>query len=477
MPGAAERGFARAGREAVVTEGAGPGIYSRSDQDEPLTLGVVVSYALPSVGFGSTGLLFIIFLMKFSTDVLLIAPVVMGGLIAASRLWDAVSDPLAGYLSDRTRARAGRRRSWMMGASLPVGVGIWMLWSPPTDLSGFGVIVWMAAALFIYETASTAFFIPYGALGVELSRRYHERTRIFGYRHAISAVGLVLGALAYRYITEAEDIRAAAASMALVGAPLVAFLCLFSGWRLPERREYQGRGSQVMLRSFADVFRNRHARRLLAVYFIDSFGVASIGMLIPYVSEYVFQRPEIAIYVVLLYFIPQFLLTPLWLFLSRRVGKKRLWMFSMWGTALGFFALFFIEGGDDILIWIVPPLLGMAGGCAPIVAPSIKADIIDYDEYHTGERKEGAYLAVWNFVRKSAGAATALITGIVLQQLDFKPNQEQTEATQFALRALFSLTPAICYAIGALIFAGFDFNEAEHGEVRRALDERQGLPQ
>jgi GPH family glycoside/pentoside/hexuronide:cation symporter len=437
---------------------------------------VIVSYGLPSVGFGFTGLLFIIFLMKFSTDVLLIAPAVMGGLIAASRLWDAVSDPVAGYLSDRTQARMGRRRSWMMAASLPVAVGIWMLWSPPTFLSGLGIVAWMAAALFVYETASTAFFIPYGALGVELSRRYHERTRIFGYRHAISALGLVLGVMAYRFITEAENIREAAASMALVGAPLVAVLCLYSAWRLPERKEYQGRGSDAMLRSFVDVFRNRHARRLLAVYFIDSFGVASIGMLIPYVTEYVFQRPDLAMYIVLLYFIPQFLFTPLWLFLSRRVGKKRLWIFSMWGTALGFLALFFIESGDDILIWIVPPLLGMAGGCAPIVAPSIKADIIDYDEYRTGERKEGAYLAVWNFVRKSAGAVTALITGIVLQQLDFKPNQEQTEATKLALRALFSLTPAICYAIGALIFAGFDFNEAEHGEVRRALDEREAPP-
>jgi len=459
-----------------VNEGTGPGVHSRSGQDERLSLDVIVSYGLPSVGFGFTGLLFIIFLMKFSTDVLLIAPVIMGSLIAASRLWDAVSDPVAGYLSDRTRARMGRRRSWMMAASLPVAVGIWMLWSPPIFLSGLGTVAWMAAALFVYETATTAFFIPYGALGVELSRRYHERTRIFGYRHAISALGLMLGVVAYRFITEAADTRAAAASMALVGAPLVAVLCLYSAWRLPEREEYQGRGSDAMLRSFVDVFRNRHARRLLAVYFIDSFGVASIGMLIPYVTEYVFQRPDLAMYIILLYFIPQFLFTPLWLFLSRRVGKKRLWIFSMWGTALGFLALFFIESGDDILIWIVPPLLGMAGGCAPIVAPSIKADIIDYDEYRTGERKEGAYLAVWNFVRKSAGAVTALITGIVLQQLDFKPNQEQTEATKLALRALFSLTPAVCYAIGALIFAGFSFNEAEHGEVRRALDEREAPP-
>jgi len=459
-----------------VSDSPEQGRGSDSTGRDRLGLSVVLTYGLPSVGFGFTGLIFMIFLMKFSTDVLLIAPAVMGTLIAVSRLWDAVSDPLAGYLSDRTRSALGRRRSWMLGAGLPVGLGIWMLWSPPLSLSSVEVVVWMAVALFVYETASTAFFIPYGALGVELSSNYHERTRLFGYRHVISALGLLAGVGAYRFIDQAENTREAVATIGLLGAPLVACLCLYTAWRLPERPEYQGRGSPEILRSFADVFRNPHARRLLVVYFIDSFGVASIGMLIPYVTQYVFHQPELASSIILFYFLPQFLFTPLWLRLARRYGKKRLWLCSMWATAAGFAALFFVAEGGSVLIWIVPPLLGLAGGCAPIVAPSIKADIIDFDEYQTGERKEGAYLAVWNFVRKSAGAVTALITGWVLQQFDFQPNQEQAEGAKLALRALFSLTPAVCYALGALVFAGFEFNETEHAEVRRVLDERKNSP-
>jgi GPH family glycoside/pentoside/hexuronide:cation symporter len=163
----------------------------------------------------------------------------------------------------------------------------------------------------------------------------------------------------------------------------------------------------------------------------------------------------------------------MWIRLSRKFGKKRLWLVCMWETAFGFGALFFIGTGNDLLIWIIPPMLGAAGGCAPIVAPSINADIIDFDEYLTGQRKEGTYLAVWNFVRKSAGAITALLTGWVLQEFDFLPNQEQTEGTKLALRALFSLTPAVCYAAGALIFAGFAFNEVEHARVREALNARK----
>ncbi len=445
-----------------------------STSETRLSIRVILSYAAPSVGFGFTGLLFTIYLMKFSTDILLIAPGVMGTLIAVSRLWDAVSDPMAGYLSDRTRSRLGRRRSWMFAASLPVAGGIWMLWSPPSSLDATGVVIWMVLALLVYETATTAFFIPYGALGVELTEQYHERTRLFGYRHVISALGLMLGVGAYWFIDQAENTREAAGLlMGWIGAPLVAVLCLYAAWQLPERGEYQGRGSVAILNSFRDVFRNRHARRLLAVYFIDSFGVASIGMLVPYVTQYVLHRPELAMPIILLYFLPQFFLTPMWIRLSRKFGKKRLWLVCMWATAFGFGALFFIGTGNDLLIWIIPPMLGAAGGCAPIVAPSINADIIDFDEYLTGQRKEGTYLAVWNFVRKSAGAITALLTGWVLQEFDFLPNQEQTEGTKLALRALFSLTPAVCYAAGALIFAGFAFNEVEHTRVREALNARK----
>ena len=89
-----------------------------------MTLGVIWAYSLPRIGFGIMGLLFGTYLMKFSTDVLLIAPAVMGMLLAGSRLWDAVTDPMAGYLSDRTRSRYGRRRSWMFASAIPTGLGL-----------------------------------------------------------------------------------------------------------------------------------------------------------------------------------------------------------------------------------------------------------------------------------------------------------------------------------------------------------------
>jgi GPH family glycoside/pentoside/hexuronide:cation symporter len=421
---------------------------------------------------GIMGLLFATYLMKFSTDVLLIAPAVMGTLIFASRLWDAISDPMAGYLSDRTRARAGRRRSWMYAAAVPMGLGLIMIWSPPFGLEGVGVIIWMGVALLVYETASTAFFIPHGALGVELSPNFHERTRLFGWGHMIGAIGSLLGLAALQLMTMTDEKRAFAFGVSVLAGATVAALILWSTRLLPERADYQGRGGQSPWKSIGDVFRNEHAKLLLIVFGIETFGAASVGMLVPYLVEYVIPMSELMVPMLVVYTIPQFALTPIWMRLARRYGKKQLWLFSMVLSAVTFGAFFTItEPGP--MIWVLSFMLGVAGGCGPVVAPSIKADIIDYDEYLTGERKEGAYLAVWNLVRKGAASVTALITGLALQYAGFEPNVEQTEEAKLAIRGLFSLLPASCYIIGSILFARFAFNEREHAAVRIALDARE----
>ncbi|MBT5008796.1 MAG: hypothetical protein HOM49_02185, partial [Gammaproteobacteria bacterium] len=92
------------------------------------------------------------------------------------------------------------------------------------------------------------------------------------------------------------------------------------------------------------------------------------------------------------------------------------------------------------------------------------------------ERKEGAYLAVWNLVRKIASSITAFVIGLALQFSGFEPNVEQTQVTQDTIRYLLALMPCACYIVGALLLMRFSFNEPEHRAVRVALDARQPQP-
>jgi GPH family glycoside/pentoside/hexuronide:cation symporter len=438
-----------------------------------LPLGTIFAYGLPTAAIGFISIVFSLYLMKFATDVLLIAPGVMGVIYGLGRIWDAISDPLAGYLSDRSLAARGRRRSWMFASAFPIGLGIVLLWSPWPSLGPVGLVAWMALALFLYETANTAYLIPHGALGVELTANYHERTRLFGYRHVLMAAGMILGVGGFELLRSAEEQRRVAFLGSLLIGAVTAALIFYTTARLPERADYRGRGAQRLGKAFADVFRNPHARLILIVFGIETFGASSLAILATYVMEYVIEAPELTAYFILLYFVPQFALTPVWIALSRRFGKKQLWVFSMALLTVGYSGLFFIRELGTDLLYVIGPVLGIGGGCGQVVAPSIKADVVDYDEYLTGERKEGAYLAVWNFVRKAAAGVSAMMTGFVLQIVGFEPNVEQTEATKLAMMALFGLAPGVAYLIGTLLFLRFSFNEQEHARVTAVLESRR----
>jgi GPH family glycoside/pentoside/hexuronide:cation symporter len=439
---------------------------------EHLSFGVIWAFSFPAIAFGIMSMLFGTYLMKFATDVLLIAPAVMGSIIAASRLWDAVSDPMVGFLSDRTRSRHGRRRVWMFGAAVPMSLGLVAIWSPPVGLSETAIVVWMVAALIFYETASTAFWVPHGAAGMELTPNHHERTRLWGWRQMIGVAGMMLGLVSLQIMNMSEDKRLVAFVISIIAGVSVAGVVLWSTWKLPERADYQGRGGSHVVSSMLDVFRNPHSRLLLVIFGIETFGAASIGMLVPYLVEYVVPMKAQMVPILLTYTVPQFVFAPLWMRLSSRVGKKRLWLSSLAMTAVAF-PLFMPINEPGLAIYGIALMLGIAGGVGPVVAPSIQADIIDYDEYTTDERKEGSYLAVWNFVRKGAGSVTALVTGLVLQASGYDGEAaEQSEQVKFAIRALFCLLPAICYAIGAMLFSRFSLDEAEHARIRRVLDER-----
>ncbi len=449
---------------------------------ESLSWPLIWIYAAPGIGFKVMGLLFATYLMKFATDVLLIAPAIMGGLIAASRLWDAVSDPLAGYLSDRTQSRFGRRRIWLYCSAIPMGLGLIMMWSPPTLLEGMQLVIWMALALWVYETASTAFFVPYGALGAELTPNYHERTRFFGYVHMIGAAGSFIGLLFVYLLADAEDKRAMAFTLSMIAGISVTSLVLISTYYLPERADFQGKAVSNPFRAMVDIVRNPHALILLVVVGIETFGAASIGLLVPYMVDYVIPEDKLpfskAIYfpaVLAIYTIPQFLFAPLWIKLSNIVGKKRLWGLSLWATA-AIFVGYYYSLEAPALIWVLSFLLGLASGVGSVIYPSIQADVIDYDEYLTGERKEGIYLAALNLVKKSAASVTALVTGVVLQWVGFEPNAAQSVETQEALRALFALLPAACYVFGAIVFLRFALTEDEHSHVRSSIELRREPP-
>jgi Na+/melibiose symporter-like transporter len=438
---------------------------------------------MPAIGAGYMYLLMSLYVMKFSTDVLLIAPAVMGAIFSISRIWDAISDPIAGYLSDRTTFRYGRRRTWMLLSFVPISFGFLAVFSPPETMQGQSLDLWMMIAILSFYSAITLFNVPHMALGAELSEDYHERTRLFGVRHIGFTLGSILSLVSMSLLISEEnsptgDVRELAGNLALIAVIAMTMMIFFSVSRLKENPEFQNRVNKNPFKAFRDIWVNPHARILIIVLFIENLGGAVIGVLTLYVTQYIVEAPAWAPLIIFAYMLPSALSVPLWIPLSRKFGKIRLWVFSLALTGISFGGIFIIPFLDSvterlIVMFLGAALGGMAAGCGGAIGPSVKGDVIDYDEYLTGERKEGSYFAALNFVFKSATGIMLLVTGFVLQFSGFVPNQPQTMEVKIALISLYGLVPLIFYSLGAyLLFTKFKFGEKEHAAIKKSIQER-----
>jgi GPH family glycoside/pentoside/hexuronide:cation symporter len=456
-------------QSATTTPGTG---------SEALSWWTIGLYGFPTIAVHFLYMLILVMYMNFATDVLLMAPATIGAIFFLSKLWDAVSDPVVGFLSDRTRSRLGRRRSWMLGSALPVaGFGL-MLWSPPQSLSPSELALWVGVAIFGFYTAYTTFYVPQLALGAELSFEGRERTRVFGARQVGSAIGLLLAfSLGAPLLENHETARTTAADLAWIGGIACVLSILIATPLLPrEPVSSEGRGGRNLLVALRDVWRNPHARLLLFVYFIEVFGIGGTSAMTAYILKYVTKAEKLIGFIFLAYTITSVLSIPLWIWLGSRFERHRIWLFAMGLGAIGY-GLILFQGEGRVALMVASSLInGLAASCGATLGQAIKADVVDYDEYLTGERKEGAYFATWNFAGKLGTGLMMALAGFALQAAGFEPNVEQSATTRWTILFIAGGAPFLCMGIGIAAFTRFRLDSRLHAEVRAEIDRRTASP-
>ena len=440
--------------------------------EERVPTSVVFAYGVPMAAISLAFTPFGMYYMKYGIEVLLIPPAAIGAIQFIARLWDAVSDPLVGAWSDRTQTRWGRRRPWLVLSAIPMAVTYVSLWAPPAQLEGTALLLWLLFAYLIYETASTGVFVPYFALGMELSEGHHDRTRVFAWRTFLASVGTVGGFASLYWLREASDPRATALLVASIGGAVLAAAVIFAAVRVPERPNYQTKKKTSVVRAMRDVFANPHARVYFAVVGVEAFGVAILPQMVVFILDDVIQDEYVLYWILGLYAVPQFALIPLWARLSVRFGKKPLWLFGMACSALGFTGSLFLTAGAIPTLAAATLLCGVGLGIGTVLGPSVAADVVDYDEVLTGERREGSFTAVLNFIRKAGLASAAMLAGFGLQFSGYDASAEvQSPGVQRTILWLAGGIPALCYVGGIVLFRHFRLDGPEHARVQ--LEMRQ----
>jgi GPH family glycoside/pentoside/hexuronide:cation symporter len=264
--------------------------------------------------------------------------------------------------------------------------------------------------------------------------------------------------------------------IAVIYAPILIGTCWWCALSIRERRVSVEPERIGMWRGLRQVTRNRPFMVLLIAYTVSAIGNNLPATLILFYVQYVLQS-QLADLFLLLYFVTGILFLPLWIGLSRRTGKKAAWITSMLINTGAFIGVFFLGPGDAVIYGVLVFLSGIGFGATLAIPSAIQADVIDYDELLTGERREGQYIGLWSISKKFA-AAIGIGAGLTILGLaGYAPNAEQPPQVLFTLRVLYALVPSVCNFAAILIAFAYPISSRVHREIRESIArQEQGLP-
>jgi len=442
-----------------------------------------VQYGLAHAGIFAVEFLIRFHLLKFMTDVAGLRADLAGAAVAIGVLWDAVTDPPMGNISDRTRSRWGRRRPYIAAGGIALAVAVAVLFTPPVIESQTGKFLFLLLSYLFLNTCITVISVPHYALGSELSAETSVRTEAYGWLVFWGQVGSVVGvilpglALAYRGTPDpAASYRAySLAALAIAGVVLVTSFTTALAVRepsgaaaLPAPRPRNG-----FLRSTLAALGNRAFAPLFAMYTTVTIGLSASAVLALYYYEYRLGLTLPQIYAMTAAFVTALCLSlPGWVAVSRLWGKK--WPALVGGLVFGTLTAVGYPILPAGLVW-PPLLLGLVGGVCGgslVLLYALAADIVDYDEALSGLPREGLYFGLWNMGTKMARALAVGAAGVLLHRIGFIPNQEQTPEVLRALALIYGPGVGAFLILGSLVFLRMPAIEERREQVRRVLARR-----
>lgn len=446
----------------------------------PLPLGVRLAFGMPSFAGAAMAIPLAIHLTIFYSDVVLVPLGWIALVKAISRAFDAMTDSVMGWVTDRTRSRFGRRRPYMALGAPAAALAFVALFSPPAHLTAEAAGMWLLGCYVLYYLFHTIYIIPHYGLGPELTQDYHERSRLYGLSEAFTVAGTIVAALVPGFLVARLGDRGGYLTFGVLFAVLLTLLYWNLVLRIRERPDFVHRPPNPLVPGVRRVMRNRVFRILLAVYVVGSITGAIPGMLIPYFTKYVLKPPDPNRWLAVLlaaYFVSAFVFLPGWIWAARRFGKKPVWLASFVSAVTGSVAVFFVGEGQLGLAIFVLVWAGSSFGARLFLGPAIQADVIDYDELQTGKRREAQYGALWSLMMKFTVIPSMALPLAVLESMGFEPNVEQSEGVKLAIRVMLALVPAASALVAGVIACFYPISEAVHRKVWEGIERhRRGEP-
>ena len=434
--------------------------------------GRLLAYGLPGLPLAGLGVPLFIFLPAFYAQNRGLSLEAVGVALLLARLWDALSDPLIGILSDRTRTRFGRRKPWLFAGIPIICLAVYMLFVPPEGAGTPHLFVW-SVALYLGWTMVQ---LPYAAWGAELTSAYHERSRITAIREGMLVLGTLLAAGTPAIISAAgggEDMGTVLTVLAFFLIVTLPVSIILAAAIMPERPPAATRGyfSANWRTGTALLLRNKPFLRLILAYLLNGLANGLAATLFVLFVDKGLGIPQKTDGLLLVYFLAGILSIPAWLAVSHRAGKHRTWIAAMLVNSAIFVFVPFLAPGDYVAFMIICIGTGFCLGADLVLPPSMQADVVDEDTAEGGGSRAGIYFALWGMATKLALALAVGIAFPVLDAAGFDTNGSNDASALLVLALLYGAAPVVLKLAAIAIMRGFPLTEARQAELHRRIAE------
>jgi GPH family glycoside/pentoside/hexuronide:cation symporter len=448
--------------------------------NQKLTFGVKFRYGIADMGFALLSAAQQFFLLFYYTDVAKINPAIAGAALMVAKLtWDAINDPLFGYWSDRTRSRFGRRRIYMLIAAIPIGFAALIMFSIPKGLSGVPAFLAVLLTFWLIDTFQTMANVPYSSLTPELTRDYSERASLTSIRMAFSVFGYILGAastpiLAGVFQGAGLNLQQAWSATGAVFGVITTTVVLVTALTVKENPELAGEPSRIpAVKAVFTCFKNKPFNILMIAFILSSFSFTTLTALTPYFIQYQLGMGDQVSFILLAMLLTiGIFLIPAKLVMDR-INKGPTYALGLGIASLAVISSFFLPHAPTSLMYVIAIVAGI-GFSTQFVCPwSMLPDVLEYDEKLTGERREGIYYGLWNFLSKFTGALGVAVSGWALALYGYIPNVEQTVRALFGIRFFFALVPAIVILVSLPFLIWYPITRKSHAALVKELTDKK----
>lgn len=459
-------------------DGTGPGGQTTQDSG---TWAIRIGSMLVPLGHAAAQNVVTVLGLRFLTDNLAISATVAGFMFAVVKVYDALTDPLIGTWSDRSRTRWGRRLPFLFVGGIAMPLGLALLFGTPDGMSILAAQTMVMLGLLLHATGFTLLTIPGFAMVIEASTDSYERTKLMSFRTYGNAIGTLIGTtLPAWLLTIFGSGRDAHLLMSLIVGSIV-FVAILLAVRLlmraPRTVPPEGGGSVLNLPHQWKLAWNNLPFRLLAITHVFLlFGTAIGTASLAYFTRYVLQSGDAALGT---YFAAATVGTvgtmPIWVRLSKSFGKKYCYM-----TAMGLFGAIHLTwlaagpGEGDIAIILRAALSGVAGGGMILNAYALLSDAVRYDFVHSGERREGSFAGFTTLLDKLSAASALALMGVFLSSMGYNSSSTGTAMAQgndalFAITLCVSVFPAISMLAAILVLSRYDLDPEQLRQQEEGL--------